>query len=82
MQGNRTAFHRMAIDKGRAAKVPEIVTIAFRVNPGMVVAEMRIIDANIVLWSTPDNNRKFVQRKTPAGVRTMPDVQGGPPYCR
>jgi hypothetical protein len=48
MQGNRTAFHWMAIDKGPAAKVSEIGTIRFRVNLGMVVDEMRIVDANII----------------------------------
>lgn len=82
MQGNRTAFHWMAIDKGPAAKVSEIVTIPFRVNLGMMFDEMRIVDANIILRIMPDQDGKFIQRKTFASLRTMLDMQSSFPHCR
>ena len=79
MQGNRTAFHWMAVDKRPAAQISEIVTILVRIELGMVIDDMRIVDANVALRVTPDKDGKFIQRKTFPGVRTMFDMKSGPP---
>lgn len=42
----------------------------------MALDDMRIVDANVVLRVTPNDDGKSIQRKTFPGVWTMSDMQG------
>jgi hypothetical protein len=80
VQGGRAAFHGMAVDIRPSAKVSEIVAIPVRVNLGMLIDDMRIVDTNIILRVTPDQDGKLIQSKTFPSLWAMLELQSSFPH--